>query len=94
MRAKPETRRLRHRGSAGVEPPVHARPLEDQLALAGVAGVSGLDSLELDRLLATANHPHCPDGGSWRDARAMRIRNAPEAEQSLGRDYREGWKLA
>ena len=27
------------------------------------------------------------------DARAMRIRNAPEAEQLLGRDYRKGWKL-
>ncbi|MBI1916906.1 MAG: Gfo/Idh/MocA family oxidoreductase [Planctomycetes bacterium] len=28
------------------------------------------------------------------EARAMRIRNAPEAEQFLGRDYRKGWKLA
>jgi predicted dehydrogenase len=28
------------------------------------------------------------------DARALRIRNAPEAEQFLGRDYRKGWKLA
>jgi hypothetical protein len=28
------------------------------------------------------------------DAKAMRIRNAPEAEQLLGREYRRGWKLA
>ena len=28
------------------------------------------------------------------DAKAMRIRNAPEAEQFLGREYRKGWKLA
>ncbi len=28
------------------------------------------------------------------DARSMRIRNATEAEQFLGRDYRKGWKLA
>jgi len=28
------------------------------------------------------------------DARAMRIRNAPAAEELLGRDYRKGWKLA
>src|SRR5947209_10100053 len=28
------------------------------------------------------------------DAKAMRIRNAPEAERFLGRDYRKGWKLA
>jgi predicted dehydrogenase len=28
------------------------------------------------------------------EARSMRIRNAPEAEQFLGRDYRKGWKLA
>jgi hypothetical protein len=28
------------------------------------------------------------------DAKAMRIRNAPEAEQFLGREYRAGWKLA
>ena len=27
------------------------------------------------------------------DAAAMRIRNAPEAEQFLGREYRKGWKL-
>ncbi len=27
------------------------------------------------------------------DAKAMRIRNAPEAEQYLGREYRKGWKL-
>jgi predicted dehydrogenase len=28
------------------------------------------------------------------DARTLRIRNAPEAEQLLGREYRAGWKLA
>jgi predicted dehydrogenase len=28
------------------------------------------------------------------DAQALRIRNAPGAEQFLGRDYRPGWKLA
>src|SRR6185437_13516309 len=28
------------------------------------------------------------------DARAMRIRNAPEAEHFLSREYRKGWKLA
>jgi predicted dehydrogenase len=28
------------------------------------------------------------------DAKAMRIRNAPEVEPLLGRDYRKGWKLA
>jgi hypothetical protein len=28
------------------------------------------------------------------DARALRIRNAPEAEQFLGREYRTGGKLA
>jgi predicted dehydrogenase len=28
------------------------------------------------------------------DAKTLRIRNAPEAEELLGRDYRKGWKLA
>ncbi len=28
------------------------------------------------------------------DAEAMRIRNAPQAEQYLGREYRKGWELA
>jgi hypothetical protein len=28
------------------------------------------------------------------DAKAVRIRNAPAAEQFLGREYRKGWKLA
>src|SRR5262249_60649872 len=28
------------------------------------------------------------------DAKEMRIRNVPEAEQFLGREYRKGWKLA
>jgi len=27
------------------------------------------------------------------DAKAMRIRNAPEAEPFLGREYRKGWQL-
>ncbi len=28
------------------------------------------------------------------DAKAMKVRNVPEAEQLLGREYRNGWKLA
>jgi hypothetical protein len=48
--------------------------------------------------LTEANHLgnvayRCGKRLEW-DAQALRIRNAPDAEQFLGREYRPGWKLA